>query len=557
MKLRSIRWRLPLSYAAVALLAALSLGAVLLTILLSYYARQEAGYLRGNAKEINAVVAQALQSDLPPEALQKQIEVYALLSQSQVQVWDAKGQLLARADTPGQKAQVVSVVRKAVNANGTTVTARPERVAAAPEAPGAPPSGTPDEALMKLREAASPQPILFFALFSNVASTVPAAPSQSAGAVSSAAAGTAPTLPPDFVSSIPVVRTRLGIGFDPTAAWDGRRSNLVVLQSIKDGSGQPLGTLQLSNGPAYGLDIVESVARGWTIASAVAVVLAALAGWLMSRSVSGPVLALSAVTARMAGGDLSARADAGRHDELGQLAGSFNGMAERVEGTISALRRFVGDAAHELHTPLTALNTDLELAATEPDPATRADLIGRARDQVARLEALTTSLLDLSRLEAGAGQSEQAPVDLVDLVHQVSEPYASRAEQAGLDFCLDLPATPVTVRGEAAQLAGALGNLLDNACKFTPAGGEIAVALRCSDSWAEVTVQDTGIGIPADDLGQLFGRFHRARNAADYPGNGLGLAIVKAIAEAHGGEVRAEDTGHGARFALRLPRREG
>ncbi len=337
----------------------------------------------------------------------------------------------------------------------------------------------------------------------------------------------------------------------------GRRSNQIVRQPIAGQDGQPLGTLQLSNGPAYGLDIVESVVRGWAIASAVAVGLAALAGWLISRSVSGPVLALAAVTARMADGDLAARADSGREDEPGQLASSFNQMAGRVEGTVTALRRFVGDAAHELHTPLTALNTDLELAATEADPTTRAALIERAQGQVARLEALTSSLLDLSRLEAGTAKGERARVDLVALVRQASEAYASRAEQAGLDFHLDLPATPVTVPGDAAQLGRALGNLLDNACKFTPEGGEIALTLRCGESWAEVTVQDTGIGIPADDLGQLFGRFHRARNAAEYPGSGLGLAIVKAVVEAHGGEVRAEDTGRGAHFALRLPGREG
>mgnify|MGYP005857244141 CR=1 FL=1 len=173
-----------------------------------------------------------------------------------------------------------------------------------------------------------------------------------------------------------------------------------------------------------------------------------------------------------------------------------------------------------------------------------------------RLEALTTSLLDLSRLEAGAGCEAHAPLDLAALARESSEPYASRAEQAGVDFCLSLPEAPVIVWGDAVQLARALGNLLDNACKFTAEGGEVTVALRGEGSWAEISVQDTGIGIPADDLSNLFSRFHRGRNAASYPGSGLGLAIVKAIAEGHGGEVRAESQGRGARFALRLPLRE-
>jgi signal transduction histidine kinase len=114
----------------------------------------------------------------------------------------------------------------------------------------------------------------------------------------------------------------------------------------------------------------------------------------------------------------------------------------------------------------------------------------------------------------------------------------------------------VIVGGDVAQLTRALRNLLDNACKFTPEGGEIAIALRDEGGWAEVSVQDTGIGIPENDLSQLFERFHRARNAADYPGSDLGLAIVKAIVEGHGGDVRAESEGRGTRFVLRLPRRE-
>jgi signal transduction histidine kinase len=221
-------------------------------------------------------------------------------------------------------------------------------------------------------------------------------------------------------------------------------------------------------------------------------------------------------------------------------------MAEQVEETVVTLRRFVSDAAHEIHTPLTALRTNLELS---PDD----EFVRRAQEQVRRLELLTEGLLDLSRIEAG-GQATRAPVALVPLVQGTSELYASQAEQAGLTFALALPDVPVTVLGDEAQLRCALGNLLDNGVKFTPQGGAVRVTLgREADGWAALSVEDSGIGVPTDDLPHLFNRFHRGRNAAAYPGSGLGLAIVKAIAEGHGGEVTVENVAQGARFTLRLP----
>jgi signal transduction histidine kinase len=174
---------------------------------------------------------------------------------------------------------------------------------------------------------------------------------------------------------------------------------------------------------------------------------------------------------------------------------------------------------------------------------------------VARLESLTRDLLDLSRLETGAGSGNFAPVALNALVQETSELYASRAEQMNLAFSLALPERAVTVQGHEAHLRRALGNLLDNALKFTPAGGAVKVGLRpaSEDNWVELWIEDTGIGIPDGDVPQLFSRFHRGRNAAGYPGSGLGLAIVKAIVEGHGGQVMAVNTAQGACFRLRLP----
>jgi signal transduction histidine kinase len=275
-------------------------------------------------------------------------------------------------------------------------------------------------------------------------------------------------------------------------------------------------------------------------------------GWLISRRLSSPLLALTEVTASMADGDLGARADVARKDELGTLARSFNQMADQVEEIITTLRRFVSDAAHEIHTPLTALHTNLELARQDAQAGTDEHVV-QAQAQVERLEALTAGLLDLSRLESGTQAPQLAPVSLWRLVSEVGELYASRAEQAGVAFELSIPETPTSVLGEEAELRTALTNLLDNALKFTPEGGRISLGFQQEGGMAVLWVEDTGIGIPEADLPLLFQRFHRGRNAAAYPGSGLGLAIVKAIVGRHGGQVQAERTEPGTRFTLRLP----
>ena len=144
------------------------------------------------------------------------------------------------------------------------------------------------------------------------------------------------------------------------------RSKLEITETMRNPkTNDEVGSVQLSEGPAYGNAILASVARGWAISSAIAVLLAALIGWYISRRISAPVLALSDVTARMTQGNLSSCADVKGRDEFGQLARSFNEMASRVEETVGTLRAFVADAAHELHTPLTALQTNLELARDE------------------------------------------------------------------------------------------------------------------------------------------------------------------------------------------------
>lgn len=510
----SIRWRLPLSYAAIALLATLALGSVLLLALRGHYLRIERDYVQSNAQAIGFSLGQLLEGDPSPEVLQSQLDSLAFLSDTRVRLFDAGQELVASAD-PGSRIGIGLAAA---------------RIGATLEAVGR---------VMALIQSGD----VLTTTLPTADGTLVWIPADPGGRLPLPEEGSRRIWPLPLEGETWQSRAEAG---QAVAEADGTRSSQVARVPILGSADQLLGYVELSQGPAYAREILEDVAWGLGIAGAVAVALAAVVGWLISRRISDPLLALTEVTAAMAEGDLTARADVDRGDELGTLARSFNQMADRVEEIVVTLRRFVSDAAHEIHTPLTALHTNLELARED-------EHVVQAQTQVERLEALTEGLLDLSRLESGTQSQALAPVPLVPLLQQVSELYASRAEQAGLTFELSLSDTPVTVQGDEEQLRRTLTNLLDNAIKFTPEGGRVFLGLRQEGGFAILWVEDTGIGIHSADLPHLFERFHRGRNAAAYPGSGLGLAIVKAVVERHGGQIQAAGTDQGARFTMQIP----
>lgn len=553
MKFRSIQSRLPLSYAAIALLAAMSLGVVLLTTLRSYYAQHELDYLKGNARAIGTVLAQAFEDS--PEDLKLQLGSFAFLSQSRIRFIDNNGQVIGDSGAPQQR-NFVSIRynderNKGIQAETTTrLTERQINgdifVYTAPVSPYyLPPevsSNTP-----------SYLPSIVF-LRDDQVTAGPSGGTWETEIAQDQADMMRFTRRSLAQQAIPAIGTFYGfnLGDRDMAALD-QRSDQTVRAAIEDVDGNLVGYVELSEGPAYGMEIVDGVARAWAAASAVAIFLAAGVGLLISRRISTPLLTLTNITTRMTAGNLTARAQIESQDEVGTLAKSFNEMANRLEETITALRRFVADAAHELHTPLTALRTNLELVVNEDSESKRLMFVERAQAQVARLETLTNSLLELSRIESGEIKNGTVLISINDLARETSELYASQAEQKGIEFSLDVLDEDVIVRVNDGQLRRAIGNLLENAIKFTPPGGIVRLGLRQQGSIIELWVQDTGIGIPADDLPQLFSRFHRGRNAFEYPGSGLGLAIVKAIVDYHNGQVSAENLTPGARLSLRLP----
>lgn len=158
-------------------------------------------------------------------------------------------------------------------------------------------------------------------------------------------------------------------------------------------------------------------------------------------------------------------------------------------------------------------------------------------EQSQRLESLVQSLLDLSRIEAVESVTSFARVNFTQLVQEMGEQFASRAEQADRFFTMNITENSVNMLGNETQLRQILMNLLENALKFTPPGGSISVSLTPSQSSAQSIIRDTGFGIPAEDMPHVFERFHRGRNTLEYAGNGLGLSIVRAILKTHAGDI--------------------
>jgi signal transduction histidine kinase len=521
MNLNSIRWRLPFSYAAIALLAALALGSVMLLVLNDYYAGQECAYLTNNAIGLGPIVETLLTEKVPGQTLQDRVTGLAFLSQTQIRVLDADGKVIVDSGIP-DSSKMIGVSGAPVGDFIFSVPANP---------PGA--DGTPVAVFEKAVPVFEQPP----------AGTAQAMPMQEE------------FTPGKAGMVISVNASPYGYAFIGKAEVPVKHCTSRVVSQPLAGS---LGILEVSGGPAYGADILASVVLAWLVASVFAITLAALAGWFASRQVTRPVLALTAATLLMEGGHLSTRVELPneKQQEFTALAHSFNNMAQRVEDTVSTLRAFVSDAAHELNTPLTALKTNLELAANEPDADQKSIFLARAIEQNRRLELLTDGLLDLSRLEAAPSAPHLDLLDLRQLAAETGERFASRAEQAERSFGLDLPAGEIVLPGNALQLQRALDNLLENALKFTPPGGAISLQLEQKDGQVTLTVSDTGIGILPEDLPHIFERFHRGRNSAEFPGNGLGLAIVKAIVSAHGGQVSVESAGReqGSRFSIVLPK---
>ena len=331
------------------------------------------------------------------------------------------------------------------------------------------------------------------------------------------------------------------------------RSSVVVEEPFFDKDHNLLGYVEISETPEYSQRIIKDVVRGWGIASLIGVIVSTALGYLVSRSLTNPLVNLESVASEMKDGNFEIRSPIYKPEELASLSDTFNQMAAHIQHSIETLRQFVSDAAHEIRTPLTSLRADLNLALSEKSLKKAAPMINRSLEQVDRLDRLSKDLLDLSKLESRNEKPDFAQINLTNLLLEISEIHASAAEQAEVEFHVQLPKETITINGDAQQLQRAVSNLLSNAVKFTPRGGKVTMSLFTESDSALILVEDDGIGIPIDEREGLFNRFHRGKNTQNFPGSGLGLAISKAIVEKHNGIIGLMPDKEKTIFFIQLP----
>ena len=321
-----------------------------------------------------------------------------------------------------------------------------------------------------------------------------------------------------------------------------------------------VGYVQMTNRYPLFAEPLLAIRGSLMVAGLGAVLVAVLLGFLMSRTLTAPLMALESATQQMEEGDLAVRAPE-TVGEIGDVSRRFNRMAARLQATFAdlaserdALRRFIADASHELRTPLTALRQFVEILQGQAggDPGTRSEFLGESQRQVERLQWITGHLLDLSRLDGGVASLEIANHDLTSLLEEALAPFRAQAETKQIELRMTVTEGLEVIRCDRASLGMALANLLDNALKYTASGGVVEVTASEVGQTTVLSVTDSGPGILPADQERIFERFYRGGGSELLPGAGLGLAIVKSAVEAHGGGVRVESEA-GAAFTIVLP----
>jgi len=531
---RSIRWRLVTSYVVLTLLTVGAVGSLSLWVVKRYADQKEVDYLTANARAIASQALPLMYPQVSTYQLSQLAQVASFFGNVQVRILDATGRQLADSGLPEHAAELAWFML-------------PAEVEQIPGGwiIGPLPSQTP---LLQSRQEGLPfswidrlPPGTSLTIISRTFTPWGSHFSFRAGQIYSQGS-TLEEMPGESTAS--------------------QRSERVIRVPIGD-EAQPLGFVELSAGTDFGAEALAATRRAFVLAGSGAVILAAMLGLLMGNRLTTPIARLKETTRRMSSGDLSVRAPVHGSDEIGELAIQFNSMAEQLQASFNqvaaerdSLRRFIADASHELRTPITALKNfnDLLLSSAAEDQDVRIEFLTESQVQIDRLAWITNNLLDLSRFDAGLASMDIETHDLQRLIESALASYRPRIAERNINLVVNLPEESLGVHCDAGRFETVVSNLIDNALKFTPAGGEIEIGAAATETSTEIWIQDTGSGIDPEDLPHVFERFYRGRSN-HAPGSGLGLSIAQSILQAHGGYIRAENVpGSGARFTLGLPK---
>lgn len=289
-------------------------------------------------------------------------------------------------------------------------------------------------------------------------------------------------------------------------------------------------------------------------AAAFGLAIAIAAALLISRSIARPLQTAAQAAADIAQGHYDRRVPVTGPQEVRDVALAFNQMSERVQTEQQVQRDLLSNVSHDLKTPLTSIQgwSQAIMDGVAPDPAAVARII---HEEAGRINRLVNELTDLTRLQAGRMSMNLVPIDVGSLTGAVAARLIIVAREQGVTLRVHAPPLP-EVTGDGDRLAQVITNLVSNAIKYTPNGGQVEVTARVNGGGVEVMVSDTGVGIPADELPRIFERFYQVDKArGPHRGTGLGLAITREIVQAHGGKITASSAGvgRGSTFSVWLP----
>lgn len=343
--------------------------------------------------------------------------------------------------------------------------------------------------------------------------------------------------------------------FETAETADGSGKRVLTMPLIRDGRVTNLVRVEMSME-----NMLQTRRRFLLMMAAVlplGLVLAGSGGWLLARRALKPVDQMTQTARRISGEHIGDRLRvSGSGDEVDRLAKTLNEMLDRLDAAFRQTRQFSADASHELQTPLTILKGEMEVALrSDRSPREYQRVLESALEEIERINNVVEGLLLLSRADAGVLRLDLRPVNMRELAAGVCDQMRTLAEEKGVAVEPG-PMGAAFVYADGTHLRRVLFNLLDNAIKYTPAGGTVAFSLESDGKWASLTISDTGIGLSANEMEQIFDRFHRVTDSrsADAGGVGLGLSIARSIVEAHGGRIEVESVpNRGTAFTVVLP----
>lgn len=301
--------------------------------------------------------------------------------------------------------------------------------------------------------------------------------------------------------------------------------------------------------------LLSNFRRVLLLGAAVAVAIGIVGGIFLTRSTLKPLRELrDAVQRILRTGQTDDRVPVhGTDDAVDELSGLFNAMLARITTLIHGMRNALDHVAHDLRTPMTRLRVTAEAALATSDPARHREALSDCLEESDRVLSMLTTLMDISEAETGTMKLNVSAVDIAKLAAEVAAVYEDTAEDAGVALSVEVPDHP-TVTADRDRLRQALANLVDNAIKYTPRGGQVSVAARQGPGGVSLAVRDTGTGIPEHEIPRIWDRLYRGDQSRTTRGLGLGLSLVRASVEAQGGTVTVDSQpGRGSTFTITLP----